>query len=93
MMDKLAFPEKCTFTSFTCHVQAANRSGRNRTEGGDAFTGEIRGPGGGVPSRVVDNNNGTYAISYSLPQPGTYTVSVKLQNKDIKGSPFTQTAI
>jgi len=93
MMDKLAFPEKCVFSSFTCHVQAANRSGRNRTDGGDAFTGEVKGPGGAVPARVVDNNNGTYAISYSLQQPGTYTISVKLQNKDIKGSPYTQTAI
>jgi hypothetical protein len=93
MMDKLAFPDKCSFSSFTCHVQAANRSGRNRVDGGDAFSGEVKGPQGVVPAQVVDNGNGTYAISYSLPQPGTYTVSVKLQNKDIKGSPFTQTSI
>jgi len=93
MMDKLAYPEKCTMYSFTCHVQAANRSGRNRQDGGDAFSGEVRGPGGSVPCQVVDNQNGTYAISYSLPQPGTYTISIKLQGKDIKGSPFTQTAI
>jgi hypothetical protein len=93
MMDKLAFPEKCTFSSFTCHVQAANRSGKNRTDGGDAFSGEVKGPGGVVPAQVVDNRNGTYAISYTLPQAGTYTVSVKLQNKDIKGSPYTQTSI
>jgi filamin len=93
MMDKLAWPEKCVFSSFTCHVQAANKSGRTKTEGGDHFAGEVKGPRGTVPANVVDNQNGTYSISYSLPEPGTYTVSVKLQNRDIKGSPYTQTAI
>jgi hypothetical protein len=93
MMDKLSAPEKCHFSSFTCHVQAANRSGRNRTEGGDAFSGEVKGSGGAVAAQVVDHQNGTYSISYTLPQPGTYTVSVKVQGKDIRGSPYTQTSI
>jgi len=93
MMDKLAWPESCTFASFTCHVQAANKGGRARNEGGDVFTGEVKGPKGSVLAQVIDNHNGTYSISYRLPEPGTYTVSVKLQNKDIRGSPFTQTAI
>jgi len=93
MMDKLAWPEKCTFSSFTCHVQAANKSGRARNAGGDVFTGEVKGPKGFVPAEVLDHQNGTYSISYKLPEPGTYTVSVKLQNREIKGSPFTQTAI
>jgi len=37
MLDKLAWPEKCTFASFTCHVQAANKSGRTKNVGGDVF--------------------------------------------------------
>jgi len=93
LMDKLAFPEACTFSSFTCHVQAAKKSGQRKLEGGDPFQGTVKGPGGDVPAQVVDNNNGTYAIHYTLPQPGTYTVSVSLMNKQIKGSPFTQTAL
>jgi len=93
LMDKLAFPEACTFASFTCHVQAAKRNGQKKVDGGDPFQGTVTGPGGAVPAQVVDNNNGTYAVSYTLPQPGTYTVSVRLMNKEIKGSPFTQTAL
>jgi len=93
LMDKLAFPENCTFLSFTCHVQARKKNNTNKVDGGDAFQGEVQGPGGIVAAQTVDNNNGTYAISYHLPSPGTYTVSVKLHNKNIKGSPFTQTAI
>jgi hypothetical protein len=93
LMDKLAWPENCHFSSFTCNVQAAKKSGQNKNDGGDPFQGEVSGPGGNVPARVLDNGNGSYAISYSLPKPGTYTVSVKLMNKNIRGSPFTQTAI
>jgi len=93
IMDKLAWPEKCVFSSFTCHVQAANKSGRAKNAGGDIFTGEVKGPRGVVMAEVLDNQNGTYSISYRLADPGTYTISVKIQNKDIKGSPFTQTAI
>jgi len=67
---------------------------KKKVDGGDPFQGVVTGPGGkAIPAQVVDNNNGTYAISYTLPQPGTYTISVKLLNKDIKGSPFTQTAL
>jgi len=93
LMDKLAFPEACTFSSFTCHVQAAKKNGQRKLDGGDPFQGTVTGPGGPVPAQVVDNNNGTYAISYSLPQPGSYTVSVKLMGKEIKGSPYTQTSL
>jgi len=93
LMDKLAFPEACTFASFTCHVQAAKKNGQRKVDGGDQFQGSVTGPNGTVPAHVVDNNNGTYAISYTLPQPGKYTISVKLQNKEIKGSPFTQISI
>jgi len=94
LMDKLAFPEACIFSSFTCHVQACKKNGQKKVDGGDPFQGTVSGPGGkGVPAQVVDNHNGTYAVSYTLPQPGTYTISVKLMNKEIKGSPFTQTAL
>jgi len=65
---------------------------KKKTDGGDPFQGLVEGPGGQVAAKVVDNQDGTYAITYSLHQPGgTYTISVKLMNKHIKGSPFTQT--
>jgi len=93
LMDKLAYPEACTFTSFTCHVQAAKKNGQRKVDGGDNFQGVVSGPGGTVAAQVVDNNDGTYAVSYRLPQPGTYTVSVKLSGREIKGSPYTQTSL
>jgi len=64
---------------------------KKKTDGGDRFEGTVEGPGG-QNAKVVDHNDGTYAITYTLPNPGTtYTVSVKLMNKHIRGSPFTQT--
>jgi len=74
-----------------CKLQ--RRMDKKKVDGGDPFQGTVTGPGGAVPAQVFDNNNGTYAISYTLPKPGTYTISVKLMNKEIKGSPFTQTAL
>jgi len=91
MMSKLAWPEACSFMSFTCHVQAAKKSGEAKLEGGDPFQAAVTGGGHNVPTKVVDNGNGTYAVSYTLPGPGTYSVAVSLQNRNIKGSPFTQT--
>jgi len=90
MMSKLAWPENCSFMSFTCHVQAANKAGAKKEEGGDAFAAAITGGGHNVPAKVLDNGNGTYAINYSLPGPGQYSIAVTLQNRNIKGSPFTQ---
>jgi len=90
MMEKMAWPESCTFLSFTAHVQSATRNGQIKTEGGDHFVAAIKGPAGDVPAQVLDNGNGTYNVSYQLPGSGTYSVSVKVQNKEIRGSPFQQ---
>jgi len=90
MAEKLAWPENCTFLSFTAHVQAANRGGILKTQGGDAFIASINGPSGQVPSTVLDNGNGTYNVSYQLPGSGQYAVSVKVNGRDIRGSPFQQ---
>jgi len=91
MMEKMAWAENCTFMSFTCHVQAVKKTGHKKDDGGDNFQADIKGPSGSVSAKVVDNNNGTYAVTYSLPGPGNYSVGVTLHNKNIKGSPFTQT--
>jgi len=90
MMEKMAWPEACSFLSFTAHVQSATRNGAIKTQGGDHFNATVTGPSGAVPSQVLDNGNGTYSVSYQLPAAGKYEVSVKVQGKDIKGSPFTQ---
>jgi len=90
MMEKMAWPENCTFLSFTAHVQAANKGGRLQTQGGDHFVASVNGPSGQVPATVLDNGNGTYNISYQLPSAGQYAVSVKVNGRDIRGSPYQQ---
>jgi len=90
MMEKMAWPENCTFLSFTAHVQAANKGGRLQTQGGDHFVANVNGPSGQVPATVLDNGNGTYNISYQLPSAGQYSVSVKVNGRDIRGSPYQQ---
>lgn len=90
MMDKMAWPESCSFLSFTAHVQAATRNGSLKTTGGDNFRANITGPRGDVSSHVLDNGNGTYNVSYQLPGAGEYNVSVTVQGKNIRGSPYRQ---
>jgi len=92
MMEKMAWPDACTFLSFTAHVQAATRNGQIKTQGGDVFVATITGPSGQVPAKVLDNGNGTYNVSYQLASSGQYSVSVKVNGKDIRGSPFQQIA-
>jgi hypothetical protein len=90
MLEKMAWAENCTFLSFSAHVQAATRDGMPKTDGGDKFLAAITGPTGDVANRVDDNGNGTYSVHYTLPGAGEYSISVKVQNKDIAGSPFKQ---
>ena len=37
---------------------------------------------------IVDNENGTYDLSYTVSDPGTYQLDIRLYEKPIKGSPF-----
>ena len=37
---------------------------------------------------VIDNNNGTYDITYTVENAGTYKMEVRLYGQAIKGSPF-----
>jgi len=77
--------------SFTITVQAKDKHNNPKTFGGDKFDVYIRGGPKGAPKGNcdgVDNGDGTYTAHYSLEQPGEYKVSVKLNGKNIKGSPF-----
>jgi len=90
MMESMAWPENCSFMSFTAHVQARTKGGKEKLEGGDPFRARITGPRGDVDAKVVDQKDGTYQVIYSLPEPGQYAVSVQIQGRDIAGSPFHQ---
>jgi len=76
-------------SSFT--IVARDLKGQPRQTGGDDFAVEIKADTKGDPKiDVIDNNNGTYAVTYSLPDDarGDCLISVYFESKDIKGSPF-----
>jgi len=39
---------------------------------------------------LTDKGDGSYLVDYTLPGPGDYSISVKLNGHDIVGSPFSQ---
>ncbi|XP_044073237.1 tripartite motif-containing protein 45 isoform X2 [Siniperca chuatsi] len=41
-----------------------------------------------VETTVVDNNDGSYSVSYTPEEPGTYSVWVCVKAQHVKGSPF-----
>jgi filamin len=73
-------------------VQAKNKKGEPKTYGGDKF--EVRVCGGDeeseVNSEAVDNGDGSYSAKYELEgdQGTNFKVYIKLNGKNIKGSPF-----
>ena len=60
-----------------------------RNLGGDCVSIEVRSPNKApVPSRVVDEGNGTYCLSYSPNMNGRHEVAVAVHKQPIRGSPF-----
>jgi len=75
--------EPATFT-----IEARDKNGKRRTEGGDPFKVEVMGPTGPVAVNVVDNNDGTYNVTYNPEDAGRHDIAVTLEGKPIKGSTF-----
>jgi Filamin/ABP280 repeat/Calponin homology (CH) domain len=80
---------------FTYTFQAKNKHGENKTYGGDAFTVEIKHRAAkgdteeaDIESEAIDNEDGTYTAKYKLDGEGRFSVSIKLNGKHVKGSPF-----
>jgi len=69
-------------------IEARDKHGNRRNEGGDPFVVEINGPTGPVPAHVVDNGDGTYQVTYHPQDAGRHDVAVTLEGKPIKGSTF-----
>lgn len=70
-------------------IQARNAAGKDIPVGGENFVVNVAGPSANVQPQVVDNNNGTYSVTYVANQPGKHTVSVHLKDKPINGSPWS----
>jgi len=79
---------------YTFTIRTKTKSGAPKLRGGDIFTVEIEGKDGlkveGI--EVEDKGDGCYFVSYSLPVPGKYKVSARLNGKHIKSSPWKQSA-
>jgi len=73
-------------------IRARTKRNQNMARGGEKFTATVSGPKGPVENKLTDNQNGSYTVDYSLPEgvKGTYNFSVKVNSKDIQGSPWTQ---
>jgi len=61
--------------------------------GRDPWQVEANGPANLVSLSIVDNQSGTYLVTFTLPKPGTYTVSVTLDGVHAKKSPFKVVAV
>lgn len=77
----------------TFHIQAKNKYGNEVTKGGDNFGVSLRTPGaaGSLESKTVDNNDGTYTVTYQPTAAGYLTGDVTLTGKSIFNCPFNVT--
>jgi filamin len=73
----------------TFFIKARDRDDNDMGKGGDPFEVQVQGPKGEVPAKVVDNDDGTYTVTYSPQDHGKHTVYVTLKNNAVAKSPYT----
>jgi hypothetical protein len=71
-------------------IRSKTKANNNKLVGGELFSVDISGPANVEDVKVKDLSDGTYMCDYSLPEPGEYEIHVKINNHEIKGSPFSQ---
>jgi hypothetical protein len=77
--------ELATFT-----IEAYDETGKRQTHGGDNFLVAIRGRGAGekVRAKIIDNQDGSYAVGFKPITSGKYLISVSLLGEPLADSPF-----
>jgi filamin len=74
--------ETATFTIF-----ARDGDDLPKTEGGDPFKLEFNGPAP-VSFDLMDNNDGTYTVTYDPNVAGDYDINISLEGSPIKNAPY-----
>lgn len=83
-IDAGAFAGTTAIRSFAFVVETRTRTNEIKGVGGESGNFEVTVSGAGNPvADLVDQGDGTYLVSYSLPARGQYSVSCKLNGKDI----------
>jgi len=85
-----AWPGTTFIESFNFTILAVDKRGTPVPTGGENFAVKVQGPRGPVEASCEDLHNGKYFVTYKTPESGDYTVNATVDNKSIKGSPFTQ---
>jgi len=71
-------------------IQARDSSGAPVVRGGDKFTVKVGNPEGmPVETKVKDNKDGTYTVTYTPYAPGNHKVEVALLSKSVGKSPYS----
>jgi len=91
MVKEGASHEFSTIERFQFTIRSRTKAGKDKPIGGEIFSVDISGPTAVEDVVVKDLSDGRYLCDYSLPEPGAYQIHVKINNHDIKGSPFSQT--
>ncbi|ELU03406.1 hypothetical protein CAPTEDRAFT_168454 [Capitella teleta] len=74
----------------TVNITTKDRKGELIKVGHSSFSAEFSSSSGNVVCipDIVDNQNGTYDLSYTLSESGTFYLDIRLYGQPIRGSPF-----
>ena len=75
--------EEATFT-----IQAKDRHGKDVKKGGETFDIQLTGPTGTLETKIVDNNDGSYTVTYQPHDSGKHHAEITNKGQHIKDSPF-----
>jgi len=91
-VDEGAYARNSLIEQYSFVVRTKTRENNNKKAGGEGDNFKVWIEGQGNPKHnFVDNGEGSYTVTYSLPSRGRYTINVQINGEHIQGSPFTTT--